>query len=85
LAAEQGHVLAQSNLGFQIYAGRKTLQDLIEAYAWISLAARQANVIANSHLAALTELMTGEQIEEGRRRAAELLVEIAVRRKNQCH
>ena len=71
-AAEQGHVLAQSNLGFQIYAGRKSAEELVEAYAWVSLAAGKGNVIATSHRNAMAELMTPGQLEAGRRMAAEI-------------
>jgi TPR repeat protein len=40
LAAEQGHTSAQGNLGFMYGKGVGVPQDYIEAYKWLSLAAR---------------------------------------------
>ena len=72
LAASQGYVLAQSNLGFQIFAGRKNDSDVVEAYAWLSLAAQQNNEIAKAHLREVTGMMTRKQIDAGDKLAHDL-------------
>ena len=46
LAAEQGHVEAQYNLGTMFEAGRGVAQDDAEAAKWYGLAAEQGHVAA---------------------------------------
>lgn len=75
-AAEQGYVLAQSNYGFQLYAGAKTVPERIEAYAWLSLAANAGNAIAIAHHAELTRQLTPAQITAGEARATALRKQI---------
>jgi len=50
---------------------------MIEAFAWLSLAAKQNNAIAQSHLRELTGMMTRRQVEAGQRMAYELNSDIS--------
>lgn len=78
-AAGQGYVLAQSNYGFQLYAGAKQAQERIEAYAWISLAADQGNAIAIAHRDELERKLAPVEINAGKARAAVLNRQISGR------
>jgi TPR repeat protein len=78
-AAEQGYVLAQSNYGFQLYAGAKTAPERIEAYAWLSLAANAGNAIAIAHHSELSRQLTPAQITAGEARATALRKQITGR------
>ena len=49
---------------------------MIEAFAWLNLAAQQNNAIAQAHLRELTGMMTRRQIEAGQRMAHELSSDI---------
>ena len=42
-AAEQGHAIAQYNLGFMYYKGRGIPQDYVESYAWFNISAAQGD------------------------------------------
>ena len=69
-AAEQGDALAQYNLGDRYTTGRSVPQDRVEAYKWLSLAAAHGVPDAVEVRDSLKGSMTGEQIDEGKRRAA---------------
>lgn len=61
-AADQGHPLAQRDLGTLYELGRGVAQNLQEAFFWYSLASRQDSGRARMHREALTSsLSTGEQ------------------------
>ena len=50
LAAAQGEVGAQSNLGIQFFKGQGVLQDYADALRWFKLAAAQGDAIAQFNL-----------------------------------
>ena len=77
-AAEQGERSAQYDLGHMCFKGKGIPRDDVEAYRWFLL-----SKIFNSH-EAVARLMTPEQIEEAKRRAAAFVPrkEIACQRKN---
>ncbi len=76
--AEAGHAGAQYNLGFNYVQGKGVPKDLVQAYFWFDLAARQNRGIAKQLRDGIGKKMTKDQIA-----AAHLLVEawIADRKK----
>ena len=75
LAAEQGHVSAQHNLGVMYSTGEGVPQDNIEAHMWLNLAAprssgadRERSVGVRDRVA---ERMTPADLSEAQRRARE--------------
>ena len=71
LAAEQGNTSAQLNLGAMDASGGAIPKDLIEAYAWRSIAAAQGNAIAKENKAKLVKQMSYEQIAKAQKRSRE--------------
>jgi TPR repeat protein len=69
-AAEQGHALAQYNLGMRYKDGKGVAQDPVEAYKWLSLAATRGVQSATEVSEALQQGMTREQIKEAQSRTA---------------
>jgi TPR repeat protein len=69
-AALYGEPLGQAGLGIASYLGDGVPQDRIEAYKWISLSASQGNERSVAHLATLEQQLSGEEIQEGKSRAA---------------
>ncbi|MBI4024734.1 MAG: sel1 repeat family protein [Verrucomicrobia bacterium] len=63
-AAEQGYPSAQYDLGHMCWEGKGIQRDYVEAYRWFFL-----SKIFNTH-ETVARLMTPEQIEEAKRRAA---------------
>jgi TPR repeat protein len=53
LAAEQGHLYAQYNLGYMFEHGKGVAKDTAEAIRWYRLAAEQGHVDAQERLNAL--------------------------------
>jgi TPR repeat protein len=53
LAADQGHAVAQSNLGYMFQHGQGVAQDRAEAIRWYRLAAAQGHARAKSNLKSL--------------------------------
>ncbi len=78
LAAEAGELEAQYVLGRDLAVGRGRGQDLVQALAWLELAAWRAPVghalrfIAETDIAALRPQMQPEQIDEAARLSASL-------------
>ncbi|ACB73575.1 LysM peptidoglycan-binding domain-containing protein [Opitutus terrae] len=68
--AERGNAIAQYNLGLAFADGRQMPADLSEAYVWLTLAAQSGSRART--LDVLLRTMTPAQVEEGRRRLAEL-------------
>jgi hypothetical protein len=68
LAAEQGHIRAQAELGSALMQGQGVPKDCIEAYAWCSLAAAKNSRLAIDLLAIIEKEMSPDQIKEGRQR-----------------
>ncbi|MBE7638061.1 hypothetical protein GUA87_14485 [Sneathiella sp. P13V-1] len=70
----EGHLDAQYNLGVIFEKGVPGVKkDLPEAFAWFRLAASQNVVAAEQALSRIKPLMTSVQLEEGNKRAIELL------------
>ena len=59
LSAEQGHTLAQYNLGFMYYNGQGVLQDFKEAVKWFRLSAEQGDASAQYNLGLMYAEGTG--------------------------
>ncbi len=71
LAAEQGHVSAQNNLGTMYRSGQGVPQDYVEAHKWLNLAAAQGEDLARKNREFVAEKMTPAQIAEAQRLARE--------------
>ena len=67
LAAEQGHALAQYNLGRLYYLGKGVPESLIYAHMWAKQASSNGFMISTEFTEMLTELMTENQIEKANR------------------
>ena len=66
-AAEQGHADAQYNLGVMYDVGVGVLEDDIQAYAWISIAAAQGLENVKNIKEGLTGKMTRAEIAEAQK------------------
>jgi hypothetical protein len=73
LAAEQGHVYAQSNLGVMYRHGYGVPQDYVLAHMWANLAAAQGNEEAVEGRDLVARRMTPAQIAKAQRMAREWL------------
>ena len=62
LAAEQGHLEAQSELGICYANGWGVTRDLVEAYVWHTLAGEQGHVMADYFMETLRDQLTQAQI-----------------------
>jgi hypothetical protein len=72
-AAEQGLAEAQYALGQYYVTGEGMSRNNVEAYAWFSLAAAQQSRVAINALNKVIRQMSRAEIEEGNRRAFELI------------
>lgn len=70
-AAENGDAKGQFNLGAMYASGQSVKKDVVQAYLWISLAAGKNKSYAIKRLADLQEVMTPEQISEGKKLVSE--------------
>ena len=68
-AAEQNLGPAQRNLGRCYLRGDGVAKDLVEAYKWLLLAARQGDEHAKKAMTLLESALRPEQIAEGQKRA----------------
>lgn len=68
--AEKGHVSSLCNMGTLYVQGEDTPHNVILAYACFRLAATNGNEFATHNLGHMWQLMSAEQMEEGRRIAA---------------
>ena len=71
MAAEQGHAMAQSNLGLMYGKGEGVPKDDVQAYAWLSIAAAQGNESAKETTDIVTGRMTRAQIAEAQKLSRE--------------
>lgn len=71
LAAEQGDVAAQNNLGVMYAEGQGVPQDDVLAHKWFNLAAAQGNRIAAQNRDVMVSRMPADQIGEAQRLARE--------------
>jgi len=78
LAAAQGHADAQRYLAGCYFAGDGVKPDRTEAYAWVSIT---TNKTAAKFKAEMSQRMSSDQIEAGKRREEELRAQIAERLK----
>ena len=67
LAAEQGHALAQYNLGRLYYLGKGVPENLIYAQMWAKQASSNGFKMSTKFTEMLTGLMTENQIEKANR------------------
>ena len=70
-AAEQGHLTSQNQLGFKYAQGTGVVQDYVEAYKWLNLAAAYGDEKFKKDREMLVILMTREQIAEGQKLSRE--------------
>ncbi len=70
-AAEQNDAEGQLYLGLSYVKGEGVAEDLVEAYKWLLLAARQGDEDAKKNMTELESKLTPEQIAEGQKRARE--------------
>jgi TPR repeat protein len=74
-AAEQGHSVAQFNLGASYFTGRGVPQDYVEAHKWRNLAASRTSAENQTRHTkirdALATLMTPAQVAEAQKLARE--------------
>jgi TPR repeat protein len=70
LAADQGHALAQNNLGNMYYNGDGVPKSDFDAYFWFDRAAAQGDDEAKTNRDIVEKKMTREQIAEAQRRSA---------------
>jgi TPR repeat protein len=61
LAADQGHALAQRDMGMLYEQGQGVTQDVLEAFFWYSLASRQDSGRARLRRDALAAMLTLDQ------------------------
>ena len=64
LAAAQGNISAQVNLGSMYYEGEGVPEDLIRAHIWLNIAATQGNPNAAKMRDAVSKFMTAQQLTE---------------------
>lgn len=64
-AAEQGDVMAQFHLGALYRQGNGVLQDFVEAYAWLNVAAAQGSAEAATARDELAAFMSPEAVAKG--------------------
>lgn len=64
--AENGHPGAQYNIGFNYLQGKGVRKDLVQAYFWFELAARQGRGIARQLRDGIANTMTPEQVAEAK-------------------
>lgn len=73
LAAEQGLVRAQANLGALYFLGQGVAADPVEAYKWLHLASLKGDPEAVKNRGLVAKKLSGPQMIEGRKRAAEFV------------
>lgn len=66
--AENGHAGAQYNLGFNFVQGKGVPKDLVLAYFWFDLAARQGRGIAGQLRDGIAKKMTEDQVADAQER-----------------
>lgn len=71
--AESGHAGAQYNLGFNFVQGKGVPKDLVLAYFWFDLAARQGQGIAGQLRDGIAKKMTKEQVADAQERVRDWL------------
>jgi chromosome segregation ATPase len=76
--AETGDGIAQHNLGLVYANSQESVTDLVEAYAWLNLAAD--NGAHGRSLMIVTRQMTPEQVADGKRRFEQIRDAIAVKK-----
>jgi hypothetical protein len=69
-AANQGHTQAQLMVAHRYRDGKTVSKDIVEAYKWYALAARQHSIVARVELDGLILKMAQDQIAEGQERVA---------------
>jgi hypothetical protein len=77
-AAERDHPLAQANLGISYYRGEGVEKNVVEAYAWLSLASTKGEK-AQLQLEFLQQNLSQEEVRSGKKRAKELAKVVAAR------
>ena len=71
LAADQGDVMAQSNLGHLHIERQSGNQDFIQAHKWFNIAGANEDGEGHKNREAVEKLMTPDQITEAQRLARE--------------
>jgi TPR repeat protein len=64
LAAEQGHALAQYNLGGMYNSGRGVARDSVRSYMWMLLAADAGDAAASANKSIVARRLSQREIED---------------------
>lgn len=70
LAAAEGNICAQRNLGWRYFFGEGVVQDYVKAHMWYNVAAANGFDSAVMGRDKVAKLMTAEQIAEAQKRAS---------------
>jgi TPR repeat protein len=70
-ASERGYIPAVNEYGLLFAQGSGVELDYVEAYGWVSYAAKSGDAQAKKNLAQLTEIL-GEKLAKGAERAAKI-------------
>ena len=72
-AAEQNNAMAQNILGLCYAIGSGIAKEYVEAYKWMLLSGMQGNKYTNEYVILIINMMSEEQILEGKQRASDWL------------
>ncbi len=75
--AKDGDTGAMFGLGVMYANGEGVIEDAVEAYAWINVAAAKGQKEAAEHRDKIKKTMTPEQIAEGQKRSREIMKSIS--------
>jgi len=73
LAARQGLVLAQKNLGAMYWRGQGAVQDYVKAHMWTNIASSSGDKGSVENRDIMASKMTPQQIEQAQRMARECM------------
>ena len=71
MAATQGHMDAQQNLGLMYASGQGVPQDYVSAYVWWFRARKQGSKTAERNLTMLQPLMSQEEVSKAQQKISE--------------
>ena len=72
-AADQGFAMAQLNLGLLYFLGKGVLEDFVQAYAWLNIAAANGDENSKKGKSLLAKEMTPDQITEAEELVKEMV------------
>jgi TPR repeat protein len=84
LAAEQGVVVAQRNLGLMFKEGRGVPKDYVQAYKWFSLANAAGDLEAANNRDLIGERMTRDQLDQAQKVAKDWMLAKTLEQAAKC-